>query len=321
MLRTTQLSAEQSGLHDDVGDATVVADPIVTLSQDVARQKRAAAAKRQRASRANAKANKGVETISKKRKAEPSRQPAVRSAVRSEKEKVEPGRQPDVRSKKQRVEPGRQPDVRSEKQKLEPARRERLPPAPPSDLETANAALFLFLWCSFRLDLRPCGSTFPRIPHACPWSCRPMQRYTILMERYLHEAKQANIKADAAREVARSRNSIQPVKDHWAAAVARAKGRKGNAILAEAIRADIIAQADKEITATGGGEPQSDALAQPPSATTVLFGAAKPTAGLTAELWAARVRLLLYLYSNFLQQQVTCTCWPRVSQPGCWAMV
>jgi hypothetical protein len=148
-----------------------------------------------------------------------------------------------------------------------------------------------------------------------------MQRYTILMERYLYEAKQANIKADAAREVVRSRNSIQPVKDHWAAAVARAKGRKGNAILAEAIRADIMAQADKEITATGGGEPQSDALAQPPSATAVLFGAAKPTAGLTAELWAARVRLLLYLYSNFLQQQVTCICWPRVSQPGCWAMV
>ena len=302
MLRTTQLSAEQSGLHDDVGDATVAADPIVALSQDAQRQKRAAAAKRQRVSRANAKANKGVEAISKKRKAEP-------------------GRQPAVLSKKQKAEPGRQPDVRSKKQKLEPARRERLPPAPPSDLETANAALFLFLWCSFRLDLRPCGSTFPRIPHACPWSCRPMQRYTILMERYLHEAKQANIKADAAREVARSRNSIQPVEDHWAAAVARAKGRKGNAILAEAIRADIMAQADKEITATGGGEPQSDALAQPPSATAVLFGAAKPTAGLTAELWAARVRLLLYLYSNFLQQQVTCTCWPRVSQPGCWAMV
>ena len=129
------------------------------------------------------------------------------------------------------------------------------------------------------------------------------------MERYLHEAKQANIKADAAREAMAGK---------WTAAVARAKG---NAILAEAIRADIVAQADKEITATGGGEPQSDALAQPPSATAVLFGAAKPTAGLTAELWAARVRLLLYLYSNFLQQQVTCTCWPRVSQPGCWAMV
>ena len=224
-----------------------------------------------RGTRANAKANKGVEAISKQRKAEP----------------------------------GRQPDVRSKKQKLEPARRKRLPPVPPTDLETSNAALFLVLWCSFRLDLLPCARFDVEVSQV----------------RYMHEAKQANIKADAAREVARSRNSIQPVKDHWAAAVARAKGRKGNAILAEAIRADIMAQADKEITATGGGEPQSDALAQPPSATAVLFGAAKPTAGLTAELWAARARLLLYLYSNFLQQQVTCTCWPRVSQPGCWAMV
>ena len=79
MLRTTQLFAEQSGLHDDVGDATVAADPIVTLSQDAARQKRAAAAKRQRASRANAKANKGVVAISKQRKAEPGRQLAVLS--------------------------------------------------------------------------------------------------------------------------------------------------------------------------------------------------------------------------------------------------
>jgi hypothetical protein len=130
------------------------------------------------------------------------------------------------------------------------------------------------------------------------------------MERYLHEVKQANIKVSAARKA---------MAGTWGEAVSRAKRKKGK--LAEAIRADIMAQVDKEITATGGGEPQSDALAQPPSATAVLFRAAKPTVGLTAELWAARVRLLLYLYSNFLQQQVTCTCWPRVSQPGCWAMV
>ena len=118
MLRTTQLSAEQSGLHNDVGDATVAADPIVTLSPDAEtkRQKRAAAAERQRACRASAKANKGVEAISKKRKAEPGRQ----QAVRSKKEKAEPGRQPAAISEKQQAQPGRQPAVRSNKQKLEP---------------------------------------------------------------------------------------------------------------------------------------------------------------------------------------------------------
>ena len=118
MLRTTQLSAEQSGLDNDVGDATVAADPIVTLSPDAETKrllKRAAAAKRQRTSRANAKANKGVEAISKKRKAEPGRQPAPRAAVRSKKEKAEPGRQPAAIS---------------DKQKLQPARHKRRPQAP-----------------------------------------------------------------------------------------------------------------------------------------------------------------------------------------------
>ena len=234
MLHTTQLSTDQSGLmQNDVGDATAAADPIATLPQDAETKKRAAAAKRQRACRANAKANKGVEAISKQRKAEP----------------------------------GRQPAVRSKKQKLEPARRERLPSAPPSDLETANAALFLFLWCSFRLDLCSCTP----FASCLRYSGRGEQDCTCL-ERYLHDAKQANIKAGAAREVMAGR---------WANAVARAKG---NPILAEAIRADIVAQAAKEITAAGaGGEPQSDALAQLPSAAAVLFGAAKPAVGLTAD--------------------------------------
>jgi hypothetical protein len=122
MLHTTQLSGEQSGLLNDVGDATdVAADPIVTLSPDAEtkRQKRAAAAKRQQACRANAKANKGVEEISKKRKAEPARQPVVLS-------------------KKRKAEPARQPGARSSR---------------PSHLEAANAVLFLFFWSSFRLDL------------------------------------------------------------------------------------------------------------------------------------------------------------------------
>ena len=133
MLRTTQLSAEQSGLDNDVGDATVAADPIVTLSPDAETKrllKRAAAAKRQRASRANTKANKGAEAISKKRKAEPGRQPAARKAEPGRQpaaRKAEPGRQPAVRSKKEKAEPGRQPAARkaewSEKEKAEPSGR------------------------------------------------------------------------------------------------------------------------------------------------------------------------------------------------------
>ena len=134
MLHTTQLSAEQSGLQNDVGDAIVAADLIVTLSQDTKRQKRAAAAKRQQACRANAKANTGVEAISKKRAAEPARQPVVRSKKRA----AEPARQSVARSKTQAAEPARQPGARSSR---------------PSHLEAANAVLFLFFWSSFRLDL------------------------------------------------------------------------------------------------------------------------------------------------------------------------
>ena len=250
MLRTTQLSAEQSGLDNDVGDATVAADPIVTLSPDAETKrllKRAAAAKRQRTSRADAKANNGVEAISKKRKAEPGRQPAPRAAVRSKKEKAEPGRQPAAIS---------------DKQKLQPARHKRLPPAPPTDLERANAALFLFLWCSFRLDLRPCRSTRSRRWNGVESHHLQTCRDCTCMERYLHEAKHANIKVGAAREdVAGRCTSIFHNPNPWGKAVARARTKEKKAILAEAIRADIMAslvyhrEADKEITAAGGGEP------------------------------------------------------------------
>ena len=72
-----------------LGDTTVAAGPIVTLSSDAEtkRPKREAAAKRQRACRVNEKANNGVEATSKKRKAEPWRQ----TAARSKKEKAEQG--------------------------------------------------------------------------------------------------------------------------------------------------------------------------------------------------------------------------------------
>ena len=73
------------------------------------------------------------------------------------------------------------------------------------------------------------------------------------MARYLDEARQANIRARAAREAMGNSNrnfgkyaASVGMTGKWAAAVALAKG---NPILAEAIRADIAAQADKETTA------------------------------------------------------------------------
>ena len=62
------------------------------------------------------------------------------------------------------------------------------------------------------------------------------------MARYLHEARQANIRADTAKEATNGR---------WAAAVDPNGASKRRHILAEAIRADIMAQAMEETTAEG----------------------------------------------------------------------